>query len=108
MRMNHFQAEVFALHLPHHLAPLLAVHLIPMAARRRFGCFLDFPLWLGFHANLSTLNSTWPGPVDETHSVSPSGSAVLLFRTTPPPSTQSPIPEPCLVSGRNAPKKLRP
>src|ERR1019366_9255277 len=33
MGMDHFQAEVFALDLPHRLAPLLAVHLIPMAAR---------------------------------------------------------------------------
>src|SRR5437899_9741026 len=33
MGMDHFQAEVFALDLPHHLASLLAVHLIPMTAR---------------------------------------------------------------------------
>jgi hypothetical protein len=33
MRMDHFQVEVFALDLPHHLASLLAVHLIPMTAR---------------------------------------------------------------------------
>jgi hypothetical protein len=31
-----------------------------------------------------------------------------MVKTIPPPSLQSPIPEPCLVSGRNAPKKLRP
>jgi len=33
MGMDHFHAEVLALDLPHYLAPLLAVHLIPMAAR---------------------------------------------------------------------------
>jgi len=31
--MYHLQADIFTLDLPHHLAPLLAVHLIPMAAR---------------------------------------------------------------------------
>jgi hypothetical protein len=31
--MNHLQADVFALDLPHQLAPLLAVHLIPTAVR---------------------------------------------------------------------------
>jgi hypothetical protein len=33
IRMYHLQADIFTLDLPHHLAPLLAVHLIPMAAR---------------------------------------------------------------------------
>jgi hypothetical protein len=33
MGMAHFHAEVFTLDLPHRLAPLRAVHLIPMAAR---------------------------------------------------------------------------
>jgi hypothetical protein len=31
--MYYLQADIFTLDLPHHLAPLLAVHLIPMAAR---------------------------------------------------------------------------
>ena len=31
-------------------------------------------------ANLSTLNSTWPGPVSETYSVSPSGSGRSPFQ----------------------------
>src|SRR6266704_2963485 len=38
------------------------------------GCLLVFPLLLGFHANLPMLNSTWPGPVGETYSISPAGS----------------------------------
>src|SRR6202022_4496786 len=33
IRMYHLQADIFTLDLPHRLAPLLAVHLIPMAAR---------------------------------------------------------------------------
>jgi hypothetical protein len=62
------------------LPPLLVVHLTPMAARCMVGCFLSFLGWLGFHANLSTLNSTWPGPVGETYSVSPSGSGRRPFQ----------------------------
>src|ERR1700722_17976083 len=34
-------------------------------------------------------------------SISPAGSGLVLFRTTPPPSIQSPMPEPCLDSGTN-------
>jgi len=42
--------------------------------------FLGFLLWLGFHANLPRLNSTWPGPVGETYSVSPAGSGRYPFQ----------------------------
>jgi hypothetical protein len=31
--MDHFQTKVFALDLPRHLPPFLAVHLVPMALR---------------------------------------------------------------------------
>ena len=31
--MYHLQADIFTLDLPHRLAPLLAVHLIPIVAR---------------------------------------------------------------------------
>jgi hypothetical protein len=41
---------------------------------------IDFLRWLGFHANLSTLNSTWPGPVGETYSVSPAASGRSPFQ----------------------------
>jgi hypothetical protein len=78
--MYHLQADIFALDFPHRLPPLLAVHLSPMALRWVVGCFLGFLLWLGFHANLSTLNSTWPGPVGETYSVSPAGSGRSPFQ----------------------------
>src|SRR5437660_1132380 len=77
--MHHFQTEVFALDFQHHLPPLLAVHLSPMALRWMVGCFLGFLLWLWFHANLSRLNSTWPGPVGETYTISPAGSGLLSF-----------------------------
>jgi hypothetical protein len=59
---------------------LLAVQLLPMALRWMVGCFLGFRLWLGFHANLPRLNSTWPGPVGETYSVSPAGSGRSPFQ----------------------------
>jgi len=81
--MYHLQADIFALDLPRHLPPLLAVHLLPMALRWLVGCFLGFLLWLGFHANLPGLKSTWPGPVGETSQSPQRGRAVLLFRTTP-------------------------
>ena len=60
---------------------------------------------LGPHANCSMLNSTWLGPIGETSQSLHRGRAILLFRTTPPPSTQSPIAEPYFYSGRNAPGK---
>src|SRR5216684_1342281 len=72
--MHHFQADVFALDFPRHLPPLLAVHLLPITLRCAAGCFLGFLLLFGFHANCSTLNSTWLGPVSETYSISPAGS----------------------------------
>jgi hypothetical protein len=72
--MDHFQAEVFVLDLPRHLAPLLAVHLVPMVLRWMVGCSFVFLLWLGFHADLPMSNSTWLGPVGENCSISPAGS----------------------------------
>jgi hypothetical protein len=48
--MYYFQAEVFALHLPHRLPSLLAIHLVPRVLCWMVGCFLVFLLWLGFHA----------------------------------------------------------
>jgi hypothetical protein len=67
----------------------------PRAGRRLGGlvCFAEFfavLLRLRFHADLRILNSTWLGPVgDNTHSPH-RGRAFVLFRTTPPPSSQSP------------------
>src|SRR5439155_287780 len=75
--MHNLSAEIFALDLPQHVPPLLAVHLLPMPARCMVRSFLGFLRWLGFHANLCTLNSTWPGPVGETYTISPAGSALL-------------------------------
>jgi hypothetical protein len=66
--------------------------LLPMALRWLV-CVLGFLLLLGFHANRSTLNSTWLGPVGETTPPLQRGQARILFRTMPPPSTQSPIPD---------------
>jgi hypothetical protein len=78
--MYHLQANIFALDFPHRLPPLLAVHLSPMALGWMAGCFLGFLLWLGFHAHLPGLNSTWPGPVGETYSFSPAGSGLSPFQ----------------------------
>src|SRR5208337_4509975 len=82
MGMYHLQAEISALHLAHHLPPLLAVHLVPLARRCLatgfLACllvFLKFFHSLAFHANLLGLNSTWPGPGGETYTISPSGTA---------------------------------
>ena len=77
--MHNLSAEIFALDLPQHVPPLLAVHLLPMPARCMVRSFLGFLRWLGFHANLCTLNSTWPGPVGETYTISPAGSGLLSF-----------------------------
>src|SRR2546423_13554443 len=57
--MDHFQAEGFALDLPHGLPPLLAVHLVPMGV----GCSFVFFLLVGFHAYLPTFkfNLARPG-----------------------------------------------
>jgi hypothetical protein len=73
IEMYHLQTDIFALNVPHHLPLLLAVHLSPILLPWMVGCFLGFLLWLGFHANLSTLNSTWPGRVGENLLSLPSG-----------------------------------
>src|ERR1700758_1669299 len=78
--MYHLQAVFFLLVFPLRPPPLLAVHLSPMALRWVVGCFLGFLLWFEFHANLPALNSTWPGPVGETYSVSPAGSGRYPFQ----------------------------
>ena len=70
----------FALDLSRHLSPLLAVHLLPIALRWAADCFLGFLVLLVFHANRSTLNSTWLGPVSETYSISPAGSGPYPFQ----------------------------
>src|SRR6266404_7645164 len=88
MGMYYLQAEVFCLYFPRHLASLLSIHLLPTALFRAAGCFLRFVLLTGLHAKFSTLNSTWPGPVCDTYTISPAGSGLCPFsRTTPPPST---------------------
>jgi hypothetical protein len=48
IRMHHLQIEIFALDLPRHLSPLLAVHLVPMVRRRVQLAFLVFSSCLGF------------------------------------------------------------
>jgi hypothetical protein len=78
--MHHLQTEVIALNFPHHFPPLLSVHLVPIALRWAAGCLLAFLRLFGFHANLPMLNSTWPGPVGETCSISPAGSAPYPFQ----------------------------
>jgi hypothetical protein len=77
--MDHLQAEVLTLDQPYHLSSLLAIHLRPLARRRAAGRFPGFLLWLGFHANLPMLNSTWLGPVGETYTISPAGSGLYPF-----------------------------
>jgi hypothetical protein len=102
------QTDIFALDVPHHLPPLLAVHLSPMLLPWMVGCFLGFLLWLGFHANLPTLNSTWPGPVGETYSVSPAGSGRSPFQDNAATIYTIANTGAMLSIGQNAPKKLRP
>ena len=64
--------------------------------------------------NLSTVNSTRLVPVGDPYSATliqslHRGRAVVLFRTTPPPSTQSPVPEPCSFIGqKRARDEMRP
>src|SRR5215831_8136023 len=63
--------------------------------------FSLFSCGLGFMLIFPRLNSTWLGPVGETDTISPAGSGLLSFAgQTPPPSTQSPIPEPCSHLGQ--------
>src|ERR1700722_19188085 len=62
--------------------------------------FLGFSFCLGFMLTYSTSNSTWLGPVGETYSISPAGSGLYPFQDKPPPSTQSPIPEPSSFVGQ--------
>src|SRR5262244_378871 len=76
VRMHDFQTEVFALDFPGHLTPLLAVHLVPVPGSWAAACLLVFLHSLGFHASLSTVNSTWLGQVGDPYTVSPSGSGL--------------------------------
>src|SRR6516162_9873606 len=112
----HLQAQIFALHLPHHFPPLLAVHLSPLA---RFWAdngllpsilaFRGFLPWFAFHAMLLPLNSNLARPGRRNLHNLPSGvRPCSLSRTSLPPSSQSPRPEPCFLSGRYAPEKRRP
>src|SRR5512147_517294 len=64
IRMDHFQAEVFALELPHRLSTLLTVHVMPLAFLSG-ASWMGFPPLFGFHGNLPTLNSTGLGAVGE-------------------------------------------
>jgi hypothetical protein len=52
IRMNHFQAEVFAMDFPRQLSPLFAVHLVPIVLHWAAACLLVFLQLLGFRANL--------------------------------------------------------
>ncbi|HWC20000.1 MAG TPA: hypothetical protein VG498_23500, partial [Terriglobales bacterium] len=79
IRMDYFQAQVLALELAYRLPPLLAVHFVPPAAFIGDRWLAFFPL-LGFHANPPMLNSTRLGPVDETFTISPSGSCLSPFQ----------------------------
>src|SRR5262252_182606 len=42
-------------------------------------------------------NLAWLGPVGENYSISPAGSGPSFFKECPPPSIQSPAPEPSLT-----------
>ena len=79
----HLQAELFALDLPHRLAPLLAVHLLPVALRWMVGCSIVFLPWLGFHAYLLCQIQLGPTRLAKTTQSPQRGRAVLLCRTTP-------------------------
>src|SRR5206468_130968 len=82
--MDHFQAEVFALDLPHGLPPLLAVHLVPMVLCWMVGCSFVFLLWFGFHANLPTFEFDLARPGwRKLLNLLIGVRAILLFRTTP-------------------------
>jgi hypothetical protein len=78
-RCSHLASDS-GLHLPHHLPSLLAVHLVPMVLCWMVGCSFVLLLWLGSHANLPVLNSTWLGPVGENHTISPAGSGRSPFQ----------------------------
>ena len=87
---------------------LLAVHLVPIALRWVAGCVLGFLLLLGFHANRSTLNSTWLGPVSETYSISPAGSGLLLSGQRRRHLYNRQDRNHAQQTGRNAPEVIRP
>src|SRR5262249_53021099 len=107
--MHHLQADVLTLNLPHHLSPLLAVHLLPTGLRWAAVCFFGLVPLLGFPANLPPVefNVARPGRRNLL-SLSSGVGPLASSRTSPPPSPQSPIPAPCVFSARNAPRKIRP
>src|SRR5499425_3778420 len=78
--MDDVQSEIFALDFPHHLTPLLVVHFVPVFWCCTAACFFVFLNLLGFHVNLSAVNSTRLGPVGDHYTVSPSGSSRCSFQ----------------------------
>ena len=79
--MHDFQGELLTLDLPHQLAALLAVHVMPVmillwAVVRAFA----FRPLLRIHVSLSTVNSTRLGPGGENCTLSPSGSGLSPFQ----------------------------
>ena len=92
--------EEIALDFPRHLSPLFAVHLVPVVLRGAADCFLVLLRLLDFMARLhGGFNSARPGR-QPLHSLSIGVGPLFFFGTTPPPSIQSPVPEPCSLSGR--------
>jgi hypothetical protein len=58
----------------------IPIHALPTDLCPAAGCFLHLVLLAGFHAGLSTLHSTWLGPVGEACTLSPAGSALILVQ----------------------------
>src|SRR6266576_2311119 len=71
------------MHLPHHLPPLLAVHLVPMVLRWMVGCSFVLLLWLGFMLTFLCRIQLGSARLAKTTQSRQRGRAVLLFRTTP-------------------------
>jgi hypothetical protein len=82
--MHDFQSKVFALDLPHRLAPLLAVHLGPTARRGMVRCLLGFTQLLVFPVNLPHVEFNLARPDRRTLIKLPIGVRPFsFFRTTP-------------------------
>jgi hypothetical protein len=98
--MHDFQAEVLALDFPHRLPSLLAVHCVLVIGCWTAACVLVVLNSLGFHANLSTVNSTWLGPVGDPYTVSLGIGPLFFSEKRRHHLHHSPVPEPCSFIGQ--------
>src|ERR1700733_9567588 len=105
--MHDVQAEIFCLDFSCELPSLLPIHLLPTTLDRSPGAFSRLLLSMAFHGTprLVEFNVARPG-WRNLHNLSLGVRPFPFARFRPPPSSQSPRQEPCIVVGQKRSKVL--